>query len=115
MTRKLTTDEIATIAAMGGTRGTAARFTANGCGFNPVTGESTSRGSNVIYQTVYWDLSREQAHRIADLTGSNLQFQDVGPNQAELDAIRERQIAEHVATVKATGSACRCAHCRTGA
>jgi hypothetical protein len=110
--RALTEAEIAEVSAMGGTRGTAARFTARGGGFNPVTGEISRRGVNVINLPVFWDLSRAQAERVAELTGSNLHYQDVDRDQAERDAIRERQIAEHRETVKANGAVCRCGYCR---
>lgn len=111
MARALTTDEITTIQAMPRARGTASRFTADGRGFNPITGASAARGTNVIHQTVYWDLSREAAQTIAALTGARLTF-EVDDDADEREAVRQRQIAEHRETVKATGAVCRCGNCR---
>ena len=108
MARALTAAEIDEIRAMPGARGTAARFTANGGGFNVVTGAQSAHGVNVINLPVLWDVSRAQAARIAELSGTNLVFQDVDPAQAELDAVREAQTAEHLATVRERGIVCRC-------
>jgi hypothetical protein len=41
------------------------RFLAGGQALNIVTGETTPRGTNVIYQTVYWNFTRETAKKIA--------------------------------------------------
>lgn len=108
MTRKLTEAEIEIVKSHPGTRGTASRFTANGVAFHPISGQSMSRGVNVINQWVFWDLSRTQANLIAAASGTNLTFQDVDPEQAERDAIKAQQTQEHIDTIKANGSVCRC-------
>lgn len=75
MARALTNDEIEIIQTLPRAQGTVSRFTADGRGFNPVTGALAPRGTNVIYQTVYWDLSRDAAETIAALTGARLTFE----------------------------------------
>lgn len=109
MARALTPEEITEIQSMGNVSGTASRFTAAGCAFNPVTGESMRRGVNVINSWVFWDLSRAQAKRIAQLTGSNLVFEaEDEAETAHLAAVKAEQEREHLATVAASGTMCRC-------
>lgn len=72
MARALTMAEVREINEMGGQRGTVARFTHDGRGFDVLTGEHSPRGTNVLFQPVYWDLSKEQAKRAAELSGANL-------------------------------------------
>lgn len=52
------------------------RFLADGCNFNICTGETMRKGTNVLYQMVYWNFSRTTANRIADLTGTTAVFSD---------------------------------------
>jgi predicted kinase len=49
-----------------------ARFTKNGCGYDPRSRECLPRGTNVIHHPVFWDVSRERAKAIATEHGANL-------------------------------------------
>lgn len=67
---KLTKEQIQEINVITGGEDHPCRFTLNGCGYHPITGESCSKGSNVIYHPVFWKLSRKQGAKVAELTGA---------------------------------------------
>lgn len=45
--------------------GVPVRFMHNGCSLNISTGETTSKGCNVMYQQVYWKFTKETSKKIA--------------------------------------------------
>jgi hypothetical protein len=45
--------------------GVPVRFMHNGCSLVITTGETTSRGCNVIHQQVYWNFTKETSKKIA--------------------------------------------------
>lgn len=109
MARTLTMAEVESIKAMGGHAVSASRFMANGGSFDILNGESTKRGTNIINQFVYWDLTREQAQRAAELTGTRLEYDAESDAEiAEREATRARQTQEHMDTIAATGAPCHC-------
>ncbi len=54
--------------------GVPVRFLHNGRNLNIVTGELMPKGVNVLYQTVYWRLTRETANKIATRRGVRAVF-----------------------------------------
>lgn len=59
------------------TGGVPVRFLVNGCCVsNLETGETSSRGSNVIYHQVYWGFTRETSKKIAGWLGANAVFSE---------------------------------------
>ena len=109
MPRTLTMAEVEAIKAMGGSASSASRFMHNGGSFDILNGESTRRGTNVIHQFVYWDLTRAQAQRVAELTGTRLEYDaESEEEQAAQNAIKARQTQEHIDTIEFTGARCQC-------
>ena len=49
-----------------------ARFTKNSCGFDPTTGESLPRGTNVMYHRVFWGIPLNLAKEWASKHNANL-------------------------------------------
>jgi len=49
-----------------------ARYTKNGCGYDPNLGTELPRGTNVMYHPVYWNISRGRAEEVAKEHGANL-------------------------------------------
>lgn len=70
---KLTKEQVAEIRGLykEGDQAAPCRFTLNGCGYDPFNGTLCSRGCNVLYQPVFWQITEEQGKRIAELTGAN--------------------------------------------
>ncbi len=56
--------------------GVPVRFLDKGRNLNIVTGELMPKGVNVIYQTVYWRLTRETANKIATKLGVRAVFSE---------------------------------------
>jgi hypothetical protein len=56
--------------------GVPVRFLDNGRNLNIATGELMPKGVNVIYQTVYWQLARETANKIATRLGVRAVFSE---------------------------------------
>jgi len=51
------------------------RFTRNGCGYDPRTGATLPRGTNIIYHPFFWDVDRAWAHKTARDHGANLKIE----------------------------------------
>lgn len=49
-----------------------ARFTKDGCGYDPVNDSKLPRGTNVMHHPVFWDVERKWAKQTAKDTGSKL-------------------------------------------
>jgi hypothetical protein len=49
-----------------------ARFTKDGCGYDPETGIKLPRGTNVMYHPVFWDIDKKEAEKIAEEHGAKL-------------------------------------------
>lgn len=54
-----------------------ARYTKNGCGYDPLTFRTYPKGTNVMYQRVFWDIDYEAAKRVAEEHGANLVWEPV--------------------------------------
>ena len=56
--------------------GVPVRFMHNGCSLIVTTGETTSKGCNVMYQQVYWSFSKETSKKIAKWLGVKAVFSE---------------------------------------
>jgi hypothetical protein len=54
--------------------GVPVRFLHEGCAVNVITGEKSSKGSNIIHHMVYWNFPKEVSWEIAHLTGTKPVF-----------------------------------------
>ena len=52
-----------------------ARFTRNGCGFDPTRDRELPKGTNVIYHPVFWNIPRERAEAVAREHAANLHWE----------------------------------------
>lgn len=73
---KLTPDQVKEVKAEMVKNGVPVRFMKNGASLNIVTGETTSKGANIMYQVVYWNFTRETAKKIAGWLGVRTEFSE---------------------------------------
>jgi flagellar biosynthesis component FlhA len=73
---KLTHDQIEEVLKEIVDEGVPVRFMHNGCSLIITTGETTSKGCNVIYQQVYWRFKKETSKKIAKWLGVKAVFSE---------------------------------------
>lgn len=49
-----------------------ARFTKDGCGYDPASKRTLPRGTNVMYHPVFWGVAKSDAEKLAKDHGANL-------------------------------------------
>ena len=52
------------------------RFLMDGQAMDLITGELASKGSNVMYHPVYWNLTADTAKKVTDWTGTKVVFSE---------------------------------------
>ena len=73
---KLTKSQIDEIRVEQVKNGVPVRFMHNGCSLIITTGETTSKGCNVMHQQVYWSFSKETSKKIAKWLGVRTVFSE---------------------------------------
>ena len=73
---KLTKSQIDEIRVEQVKNGVPVRFMHNGCSLIITTGETTSKGCNVMHQQVYWNFSKETSKKIAKWLGVRTVFSE---------------------------------------
>jgi hypothetical protein len=73
---KLSKSQIDEVKAEQVPNGVPVRFMHNGCSLIITTGETTSKGCNVMYQQVYWNFTKETSKKIAKWLGVKAVFSE---------------------------------------